>query len=301
MSRRRAHLTQARWDVPIFLLPSLIGFCMFILVPIIASVGLSFTNYTGGPRFRFVALENYTDALTDDRFWSSLWITVRFVVGVVTLQVGLGLTFALLLNQPLRLRTLFRGVIFVPTILSSVAIGLSFALFLNPRRGPVNGFLESVGLTAQPWLASPDTALATVVMVTVWQFVGYYMVLYLGGLSTISSSLYESAEIDGANAMQKLWRITIPMLSPTTFFCVTISIIRAFKVFDQIFVMTGGQEGGGPAGSTMVLGFRIYRNAFVNFRMGYASAEAVLLLVIVLAVTILQYRGQRKWVNYDLS
>ncbi len=301
MSRRRARLTQSRWDVPIFLFPSLIGFSIFILVPIIASVGLSFTNYTGGPRFRFIAFENYIDALTDDRFWSSLGITVRFVVGVVTLQVGLGLTFALLLNQQLRLRTFFRGVIFVPTILSSVAIGLSFALFLNPRRGPVNGFLESLGLAAQPWLASPDTALATVVMVTVWQFVGYYMVLYLGGLSTISPSLYESAEIDGANTMQKLVRITIPMLSPTTFFCVTISIIRAFKVFDQIFVMTGGQEGGGPAGSTMVLGFRIYRNAFVNFRMGYASAEAVLLLAIVLVVTILQYRGQRKWVNYDLS
>lgn len=285
--------------VAAFLLPSFLGFALFVLGPAIATVGLSLTNYSGGRTLSFVGLSNYATAFASPAFWNALWVTVRFVVFSVALQIFLGFSFAVALNRPMAGRSFFRGVYFLPTVLSAIAISLSFVLLLNPSRGPVNMLLESIGIPRQPWLAGKDTALGTIIFVTVWQSFGYYMVLYLSGLQGINPSLYESAEMDGAGVWQKLRRITIPMLTPTTFFCVTIAVIRGFQVFDQVFIMTGGQHGGGPAGATTVLVFDIYRNAFVNYKLGYASAEATILLIIVLAITILQYRGQSRWVNYD--
>ncbi|HUX22529.1 MAG TPA: sugar ABC transporter permease, partial [Spirochaetia bacterium] len=160
---------------------------------------------------------------------------------------------------------------------------------------------KSVGVGAQPWLASPATALGTIIFVSVWQSFGYYMVLFLAGLQSISPSLYESAELDGAGLLRKLVSITIPMLTPTTFFCVTTAIIKGFQVFDLVYIMTGGRQGGGPAGSTTVLVFDVYRNAFEFFRMGYASAEATVLLIFLLVITTIQYRSQRGWVSYDAA
>jgi ABC-type sugar transport system permease subunit len=197
-------------------------------------------------------------------------------------------------------RGFFRGVMFLPNVLSSVAVGLVFSLIFDPRRGPVNQFLLSVGLPAPEWLAGMNTALPTIIIIAVWQSFGYYMVLFLGGLQTISASLYEAADMDGAGPIRRFTAITLPGLSPIIFFSVTIAIIRAFQVFDQIFVMTGGQLGGGPAGATTVMVFSIYRNAFSQFRFGYAAAESVVLLAIVLLVTLVQQRGQKRWVNYDI-
>jgi multiple sugar transport system permease protein len=286
--------------VAAFLLPSFIGFLLFILYPAVATVGVSFTNYSGGRSATFIGLGNYVTAFQSDAFWNALWVTAKFVVTSVVLQLFLGFVFAVTLSRDLRGRQFFRGLFFMPTVLSAIAISLSFMLIFNPSRGPVNMFLRSIGLAAQPWLASKETALGTIIFVTVWQSFGYYMVLFLSGLQSINRNLYESANIDGASAFQKLVRITIPMLSPTTFFCITIAIIRGFQVFDQVFVMTGGQAGGGPAGATSVLVFDIYRNAFVNYKLGYASSEATILLILVLTITVIQYRGQTRWVNYDL-
>jgi multiple sugar transport system permease protein len=286
--------------VAAFLLPSFVGFFLFILLPAISTVGYSFTNYSGGKTISFIGLENYVTAFRSSAFWNALWVTAKFVVVTVTLQIVLGFGFAVVLDRPMRGRDFFRGLFFMPTVLSAIAVSLAFMLLFNPSKGPVNMFLESIGLQAQPWLASEDSALGTIIFVILWQSFGYYMVLYLSGLQSINRSLYESADIDGASPAQQLVRITIPMLSPTTFFCVTIAIIRGFQVFDQVFVMTGGQAGGGPAGATTVLVFDIYRNAFVYYKLGYASAEATILLLIVLVVTVLQYRGQTRWVNYDL-
>jgi multiple sugar transport system permease protein len=151
-----------------------------------------------------------------------------------------------------------------------------------------------------PWLTSEHTALPTIMLVAIWQSVGYYMILFLSGLQSINPDLYEAASIDGATPWRQLLNITIPMLSPTTFYCFIIAIINSFKVFDSIYMMTGGQLGGGPNGATTVLVFDIYQNAFSYYKMGYASAEAVILLFIVLVITIIQYRGQQKWVTYDL-
>lgn len=286
--------------VGIFLLPSLLGFLIFVVAPIVMAFGISLTNFSGGPRFRFVGLKNYVQAFSSQSFQDAFRITIVFMVQTVALQLGLGLAFALMLNGKILGRNFFRSVAFLPNVLSSVAVSLAFMLVLDPKRGPVNQFIASLGLPTPTWLSSEKTALGTIVMVTVWQSFGYYMVLFLGGLQAINRSLYEAAEMDGAGAFRRFLAVTLPGLSPIMFYSVTIAVIRGFQVFDQVFVMTGGQYGGGPAGSTSVLVFDIYRNGFFGFRFGYASAESVILLLVVLAVTLVQNRGQKKWVTYDV-
>lgn len=289
-----------KWYIVLtFLLPSLLGFTVFVLLPILASCGLAFTNYSGGFTLAYVGLDNFIRALTSQPFYNALWVTVKFLVFTVTIQIILGFFFAVLVNGKILGSQIYRSILFLPVVLSSVTISLIFMLMFHPEKGPVNNFLVSLGLSPLPWLTSPKTALATIILVTIWQSFGYYMVLFLSGLQTINPELYEAANIDGANGVQKLFHVTLPMLSPTTFFCIIIAIINAFKIFDQIFIMTGGQNGGGPAGSTSVLVFNIYQDAFTHYKMGYASAEAVILLLIVLVVTVIQYRGQTRWVNYE--
>lgn len=284
-----------------FLLPSFIGFFVFILLPVATTIGLAFTNYSGGRTLRLIGFANFIAAAKSTAFLSSLWITARFVVFSVLFQLLFAFIFAVMLNGKVVARTFFRGLYFLPSILSSIAIGLAFALILNPGQGPVNSFLVSLGIARQPWLTSPKTALGTIIFVSVWQSFGYYMVLFLAGLQSINPSLYESAELDGAGLFRKLLSITVPMLTPTTFFCVTTAIIKGFQVFDLVYIMTGGQQGGGPSGSTTVLVYDIYRSAFSAFRMGYASAEATVLLILLLVITTIQYRSQRGWVSYDAA
>jgi len=285
--------------VAAFLLPSFIGFLLFVLIPMFATIGLAFTDYSGGFTAEWIGLKNFQIAFSSPEFINALINTVKFTVVTVVAQIILGFVFAVLLNRKMFGRNFFRAVIFLPVVLSMVAISLVFMIILHPDKGPVNNFLISLGLGRVPWLTSPATALLTIVLVTIWQSFGYYMVLFLSGLQSINPELYEAADIDGANKWKQLLHITIPMLSPTTFFCIIMAIINSFKVFDPVFVMTGGQLGGGPAGSTTVLVFDIFQNAFAHYRMGYASAESVILLAFVLAVTIIQYRGQQKWVTYE--
>lgn len=285
--------------VAAFLLPSFIGFVLFVLIPMFATVGLALTDYSGGFTAAWVGLKNFQIAFSSPEFINSLINTVKFTAVTVLAQILLGFVFAVLLNRKLFGRNFFRAVIFLPVVLSMVAISLVFMIILHPEKGPLNNFLVSIGLERVPWLTSPGTALLTIMLVTIWQSFGYYMVLFLSGLQSVNPELYEAAEIDGANKWRQLLHITIPMLSPTTFFCVIMAVINSFKVFDPVYVMTGGQLGGGPAGSTTVLVFDIFQNAFAHYRMGYASAESVILLVIVLGVTIIQYRGQKKWVTYE--
>jgi multiple sugar transport system permease protein len=294
-------LQRTPWHVVlIFLLPSFLGFFIFIFVPMFAALGISLTNFSGGPNFRFVGLTNYRNAFKSSDFLQYLFNTFNFTFWAVTFQLLLGLTLALLLNKNLFGKSAFRGIMFLPNVLSSIAVGLVFSLILDNQRGPVNQFLVHLGIPAPLWLAGIKSALPTIIMVVVWQNFGYYMVLFLGGLQTISPTLYEAAAIDGAGPVRRFFAVTLPGLSPILFFAITIAIIRGFQVFDQIFVMTGGQLGGGPAGATTVLVFDIYKNAFSQFRFGYAAAQSVVLLVIVLVITLIQQRGQKKWVTYDI-
>ncbi|GHU30019.1 sugar ABC transporter permease [Spirochaetia bacterium] len=294
-------LQHSPWPVvAVFVLPSFLGFFLFMAIPIAASVGLSLTNFSGGPNFRFLGLTNYINAFKMESFRHSLWVTMVFSFWTVLLQLVLGLIFALLLNDKMFSRNFFRGTMFLPNVLSSVAVGLVFSLLLDSKRGPVNQLLTFLHIPAPQWLAGEKSALPTIIMVTVWQNFGYYMVLFLGGLQTISKALYEAAAIDGAGPVRRFLSVTIPGLSPMIFFSVTMAIIRAFQVFDQVFIMTGGQAGGGPAGATSVLVFDIYKSGFSQFRFGYAAAESVVLLGIILIVTLIQQKGQKKWVTYDI-
>ncbi len=283
-----------------FLLPSFIGFVVFVLAPMIIAVGLSFTNYSGGPRYRFVGLDNYILAFTSPEFWSYLWVTCEYMIVTVVFQIVLGLFFAVLLQHKFRGCAFFRGVYYLPNILASVAVGLAFMFMFEPSGGIVNSFLASIGLPTSQWLAGPDTALTVLMITAIWQNFGYYMVLFIGGLQNVNASLYEAASIDGAGWWKKFTSVTIPGISPTLFYGITIAVIRGFQMFDYVYVMTGGQFGGGPAGSTSVLAFDIYRNAFTHSRFGYASAESVVLMVIILALTVIQQVGQKKWVVYDV-
>jgi len=298
-SKKRVSVTS--WPVvAVFLLPSLLGLTIFVFIPIISAVGMSFTNYSGGPHFRLIGIKNYITALGSKTFIQSLLVTVTFTFWAVLLQLLLGLTAALILNSKFKGRDMFRAIMFMPNVLSSVAISLVFMLILDPDRGPLNSLLTAMGLPTSRWLAGEKTALSSIIMVTVWQNFGYYMVLFLGGLQTISRTLYEAASIDGAGPVRKFFSVTIPGLSPVMFLSATIAVIRAFQVFDQVFTMTGGQSGGGPAGATSVLVFNIYKDGFGQLRFGYAAAESIILLLIVLIITILQQTGQKRWVNYDI-
>lgn len=285
----------------LFVLPSFLGFFIFLIVPIISSFLLSFTNYSGSfKHFKITGLLNYKLVLFDSHFWQSMSVTFIFVIVSITLQLFLGFLFAVLLNRNIGARTFFRSIIFLPVVLSSIAVCLAFMILFNPTQGPVNGLLQSLSLQPLPWLADKSTALMTIIIVFVWQSFGYYMLIFLSGLQTINENLYEAAEMDGASARDKLFNITIPILTPVIFFGFIIAIINAFKAFDYVYIMTGGQYGGGPAGSTSVLAFDIYKNGFQFWQLGYGAAESVILFLIVLTITIIQYRMQNRWVYYDV-
>ncbi|MBN2628296.1 MAG: sugar ABC transporter permease [Spirochaetales bacterium] len=283
-----------------FLLPGFIGFILFVFFPMLSTFLISFTNYSGGPNWKIVGIDNYLTIAKDKHFLQSLVVTVKFVLIGVSLQIIMGLLFAMLLNRNILGQTFFRSLFFMPNVLSSVGISLAFSLIFHPTKGVANQILEYFGLPDSPWLTDPSTALLSIIMVVLWMSFGYYMIIFLGGLQSINSSLYEAADIDGANGVQKFFRVTLPMLSPTMFFALTMCIINSFKVFDQIFMMTGGTDGGGPAGSTNVVVYDIYQNSFRNFRFGYASAESLILLIIILVITVIQFNNQKKWVTYDI-
>jgi multiple sugar transport system permease protein len=286
----------------VFLLPSVAGFAAFVLAPVVLSFALSLTNYRGSfASMRFIGLANFRVLFTDEKFWHSLSVTLIFVAAGVIFELLLGFLFALLLNRKLFGQTLFRSILFLPVVLSSVAVCITFLFIFHPSEGPVNRLLQSLGASAIPWLKDKSTALLTIIIVFVWQSFGYYMIIFLSGLQTINPSLYEAADMDGASDTQKVLHVTLPALSPIIFLSSVIAIINSFKAFDQIYLMTGGQYGGGPADSTRVLAFDIYRNGFLFWQVGYGAAESVVLFLIVAFVTFAQNRLQHRWVSYDAT
>ena len=301
MMQKKNSLQPSYGVVLSFLLPSFIGFFIFILLPVIGTFFLSFTKYSGGFKIEFVGLKNYFIILQSPTFLQSLWVTFTFTVLYVIIQTSIALFVAVILANPLvHLRRFFRSVFFMPCLLSTVALSLGFVVILNPSKGPLNAMLAFLNLPKSKWLAGENTALVTLVLIMTWQNFGYYMVIFLAGLTTINPSLYDCADIEGASSTRKFFGITLPMLSSTMFFVLILSIIRGFQVFDLVYAMTGGRGGGGPDGATNVLVFDINQRGFSQFKMGQASAESFLLLLIVLFITIIQYRQKKKWVNYDV-
>jgi ABC-type sugar transport system permease subunit len=281
----------------LFILPMLLGLILFRFGPIIASFLISFTDWRGTRPPNFIGLGNYQELFTSPVFWTVLGNTIQFTLMFVPGVMILGLMLALLVNQKLKGIAFFRGAYYLPAITSMVAVALVWNWIFTARYGVLNFVLRSFfGVSSPPnWLSSPDTALLVLVIVSVWKSAGFPMMIFLAGLKGIPSYLYEAARIDGANAWQQFWHITLPMLTPVTFFVLIITLFDAFGTFEVTFAMTGG----GPLHASTTLPFYVYNNAFNFFRYGFSSAIAYVLLLLVMGVTWLNFRVRSRWVVQD--
>jgi len=288
---------RALWGY-LFALPWILGLIIFFGGPILASLYFSFTEYSILSDAKFIGLDNYARAFgRDDLFWPSLGRTFVFTLLFVPTAIVGSLALALLLNQKLKGTALFRTLFYIPHLIPAVALTVLWMAILQPRMGPVNVVLRALGVENPPgWLATQDTALLSVTIINVWAAVGgNTMLIFLAGLQGIPNEYYEAASIDGASAWAKFRQITLPMLSPTIFFNLILAVIAALKVFTTAWVATQG----GPAYATWFFVLHIYNEAFKNFRMGYGSALAWILAVILIVFTLVQVYSSRRWVYYD--
>lgn len=274
-----------------FLLPSLIGMIIFLIIPIVSSFGLSFMEWDLLGKMKWVGFDNYIKIFQDETFFEALKHTLLFIAGYLPSVIIISLGLAMLLNGKINGLTLFRGIYFLPVISSWVAISIIWKWILNPEYGLMNYFLSLVGIIGPSWLSDPKWAMFAVIIASVWKDIGFITVIYLSGLQDIPDMYYEAVDIDGAGRFRKFISITLPLLSKTTFFVLIISLINSFSVFDQVWIMTEG----GPAGATSVLVEQIYKNAFRYYKMGYASALSWVLFGIIFIVTVLQNMLQKKW------
>ena len=279
-----------------FLLPSLLGLLVFKVGAMLYSLYISFTewNLFGDPEF--VGLQNYIEIFHDDRFYEALKNTILFIVGYLPIVVVLSLGIAILLNSKVKGVNVFRGLFFLPVITSWVAVSMIWKGLLNPEFGVINSIIEALGGTGPAWLQNPSFVIPAVIMVSVWKDVGFLSIIFLGGLQGISQEYYEASRIDGANKWHQFKSITLPLLSPTTFYALIITIINSFQVFDQIWIMTSGEP---TADLVPVMVTEIYKNSFQYQKMGYATALSWILFLIIIAVTIFQNVMQKKWVYYN--
>lgn len=278
-----------------FILPNFLGLFIFTLLPILFVFILSVMKWDSANPMEFVGFANFARLFKDSTFKISLVNTFYYALGTVPITLAAALGLALILNRKIRGRNIFRGVFFFPYVASLIAAVVVWNMLFHPDMGPVNSILHTLGIANPPrWAASTTAAMPTVILFSVWRYMGYYMIMYLAALQGVPNELYEAADLDGATGWQRFWRITLPMLTPTTFFVCIMLTIQCFKVFDIVYAMTGG----GPGRSTTVLVSYIYNQAFKEFDFGYASAMSVVLFVVVLVVTIVQFRAEKKWVSY---
>ncbi|KEZ52187.1 carbohydrate ABC transporter permease [Metabacillus indicus] len=275
----------------LFLLPGCIILGAFIFYPMLQAIWLSFTNYNMVTEAEFIGTENYQNLFEDELFWKVLGQTLLYLVIVVPALVILPIFIAILVNQQIRGIAFFRSAYYIPVVTSMVVVGITWK-WVYADQGVLNYFLESLGIIGEPvhWLTSTSTSIFAVMAVTVWKGLGYYMVIYLAGLQAIPGDLYEAADIDGASKWKQIIHITIPLLMPSIMIVTIMSSISAMKVFEEIYVMTGG----GPLNSTKTLVFYIYQEAFENLKMGYASAGGVILFLITLVFSILNIKFMNK-------
>ena len=280
-----------------FIAPTFVGFFVFIAGPILFSLGMSFFEWDVVNDPVFVGPENYRELVADQRMLAAFWNTFRFVVFVVGLNLVVSLSLAVALQRklPTILRYYYRTTFFLPMVASIASVSIVLGYLFHKELGVINYYLGLVGIAEVPWFTSSAWALWTIVIATVWKSFGFDLILFIAGIQNIPRHLYEAASIDGANGWHQFWRITIPMLSPTLFFAVVVGSISAFQVFDQAYIMTKG----GPGDATRTIVFVMFEYAFGSLRMGYGSAIALMLFLVILLLTVFQMKVTQKLVHYQ--
>jgi len=284
-----------------FLAPILIVFTVFTAFPVVFSFILSFTKWDFMQgitlnSMEFAGMKNFTEIMKDPWFIESMKHTFVYTIITVPVGIALGLLLAVLINKYVFFPGLFKVTIFLPYISSAVASAVVWSVILHPSYGPVNMFLQSIGVANPPkWFADVNYAFPAVIAFSIWQQIGYIVLVYMSGLKGIAQELYEAAEIDGCGEIKKFFVITIPMVSPTTFFLLIMQMINSFKVFDVVSALTDG----GPGTSTTVIAYYIYRAAFKYYEMGKASAAAWVMFIFIFAITIYQWNQQKKFTTYS--
>ena len=295
-TRRSPMRRQEALLAALLILPSSLGVLVFAILPIAASLGISLTDWGGLSKPNVVGFQNYAAALQDSRATSALSHTLIYVLLAVPSGVIISMTLAVWINN-LRsgwLRTVFRTVYYLPMVTIGVAVALLWQVLLAPQ-GLVNLILGAVGIHGPNWLGSPAWVLPAVAVFSVWQGSGQGIILFLASLASVPKELYEAAQLDGARPFETFRFITLPMVSPTVFLVMVLSLIGALQVFEAVLVLSNG----GPGDSSTTIALYIYKTAFTFFKMGYASALAWLLAILLIALMVVQWRNQSKWVNYD--
>ena len=280
----------------LFISPWILGFLMFTVGPMVMSLYYSFTEYNIINDPVWVGFKNYSVLFNDKLFWISLSVTMRFALMSLPIYLVVGYLIALLLNQNVRWQNFWRAIFYLPSILSGVAVTMLWMRILNPRLGWLNSLLDMINIKGPGWLHDPNWAIPALVIMGLWG-VGGSMIIYLSGLQSVPTSLYDAAKIDGANPLQEFFHITIPMTSNVIFFNLVMGLISTFQYFTSAYIASGGQ--GGPARSTLFYNLYLYQNAFQFNSMGYASAMAWVLFIIILIITLLVFRSSLSWVYYE--
>ncbi|MCM3496463.1 sugar ABC transporter permease [Paenibacillus lactis] len=289
-------INEAIWGY-VFILPVVLGLGLFYMAPSAASLFLSFTAWDGLTSPRFIGTDNFVNLMQDDKFTGSLLNTLLYTVGTVPLSVALATVLAVLLNQKIKGMVFYRTLYFIPVITMPIAVGMVWKWLYNSEFGLINYVLGAMNLPQPNWLFDENFALFSIVLVSVWSSIGYNAVILLSGLQGISGSYYEAASLDGAGTLYKFFRITLPLLTPSLFFVLVMSFINSFQVFDLIFIMMDQQAT--MLESTRTVVYSIWEDGFKYFNMGYASAQAFILFIVILVITMVQMYIQKRWVHYQ--
>lgn len=291
MSRLRRTEAVYGW---LFASPWLIGFALLTLAPMVASAALTFTNWSILKPATFAGLQNYRELVQDPLILHSFVVTTVYALEYVPLSTVLGLLLAILLNQRVAFLRFYRTALYLPAIASGVAVAVMWRLILSADFGVLNSLLSSLGIRGPAWLSDPRWALQGLVLMALW-YVGGGMIIYLAGLQSIPTDLYEAAEVDGAGWWAQLWRITVPLMTPVLLFQLVVGLIDAMQSFTQAFIMTKG----GPMNATLMVVLYLYQQAFEGFRMGYASLIAWCVFIYILVITLVFFRTSNRWVYYE--
>jgi multiple sugar transport system permease protein len=284
-----------KWIV-LFLIPSVIGYVVFSLIPMISTVYLGFSSWdviSGKPEI--VGMSNYLKIFSTKEFYQVLGNTLKYIIIYIPLMLLTSMLIASLFNTDVKAVSFFRVLLFIPVLTSWVAGAMIWRTVLSSQYGLVNNFLKLLGITGPGWLTDPKWAIVSIALVSVWKDIGFFSLIIFGGLRNINHSIIEASKVDGANRLNVFRYITFPMVTPTLFFVLVTAIINSFQLFPQVMVMTQG----GPLGSTQVMVERIYTYGFKYYQMGYAAALALLLFIIIMVITLIQMKLQKKWVYYE--